>query len=123
MRLPLPENSATEPSGFQITISACAFLHAPRFENAVRADPVANVAQPLGGLGVERLTGFPSARRAGSCYRARATSRIASATSPTGRSASIMTMPGMRRIHFRWYAAKRSVPSFELGDCLGPGAA
>ena len=24
IRLPLPENSATEPSGFQITISACA---------------------------------------------------------------------------------------------------
>ena len=59
MRLPLPENSATEPSGFQITISACAFSHGHDFEDAVRADPVANVAEPAGGLGVERLTGFP----------------------------------------------------------------
>ena len=42
------------------------------------------------------------ARRAGRRYRARATSRIALATSSGGRSASIMTMPGMRRIHFRW---------------------
>ena len=42
--------------------------------------------------GVERGAG--PARRRGTCYRERATSRIASTTCSEGRSASIMTMPG-----------------------------
>ena len=39
------------------------------------------------------------------CYRARARSRIASTTCSVGRSASTRAMPGIRRIHLRWYAA------------------
>ena len=64
--------------------------------------PVADVAQPLR---ARRAAAELAPRPAGSCCRARATSRISSATSSAGRSASTITMPGIRRIHLRWYAA------------------
>ena len=51
IRLPLPENSATEPSGFQITISACAPSARDHLEHAVGADAVTDVAEPAGGSG------------------------------------------------------------------------
>ena len=41
-------------------------------------------------------------QRRGRRSRVRASSTMSSAISPAGRSASTITMPGIRRIHFRW---------------------
>ena len=101
IRLPLPENSATRAVGVPDHDLGRAPVGRDDLEHAVGADAVADVAEPARELGLERPPSSP-ARRAGSCCRARATSRIASAVSSAGRSASTMTMPGMRRIHLRW---------------------
>ena len=78
MRVPLPESSAVEPSGFQITTSACVAVGGDDLEDPVRADAEVVVADPPDLLGRQRGARARPARRAGSRCRARATWRASS---------------------------------------------
>ena len=91
IRVPLPDISAVEPSGFKIPIVAVvAAVRAPR---GCRRCPRRRRRR----AGVSQCP-----QRRGRRSRARASATISSAISPGGRSAATITTPGIRRSHFRW---------------------
>ena len=102
IRVPLPESSAVEPSGFQITTSASAPSALTTSSTPSAPMPSCGSQSRRAERRLERRAELSSARRAGRSSRARATSRISSAISPGGRSARRLTRPGIRRIHLRW---------------------
>ena len=87
IRAPLPENSAFEPSGFQISDLRLRLARSIDLEHAVRIR-ACGVAESPRDRGVERPRRAQPARRPGRSFRARAISRISSAMSPGGRSAA-----------------------------------
>ena len=92
MRVPFPDSSAVEPSGFQITTSASSSA-------AGHLDDAVGVAH-LGAHAVRRQPALVS-EQVDVPVRVPA-SRISSATSSAGLAASTLIRSGIFRIHFRW---------------------